>query len=242
MPIRKCPNCGLPVANLNVCPMCGASLSGNAAEKPQKEVAEKEESGVKSVIHLGSYRLSVWDFIFITICNLSIILIIINVIVGGVVWCHYPVFTLFSVYFLAFACAAKSVRRFIVRYRNAVVILNLLYGLFGFIFRMSTEISFSWTYDYFIPCNLICANIVLLSMCFVKAVPIRNILFSVVLILPQSILQFIFMLTDLTAIGRVPQILASIAFAINILTVGNLVFLYFIKYKNTIEDRLRLWE
>ncbi len=247
MSIKKCPNCGLPVGGLNVCPACGTRLDEGVDESEnQFFYASGNQDKTKKIIEehkntLSKIRLSVWDICFIAICNVAVVLMLINGILGGECWCGIPVFALFGGYFFAFAVAAGSLKRFLTRYRNAVLVLNLIAGILFAVYRFCGKNDFDWV-NYFVPINILSSCIVMLFLLLGKNIQLKNVMISSVFILGQSILQFLLMLVGISALGTVQRILSSCAFGVNFLTVINLSFLYFIKYRNVISEKFRFWE
>lgn len=242
MSIRKCPSCGLPVAGLSVCPVCGRRLDPEPEARPKSDGPEQFFSDGESV--KKAVRPTGWDMAFIIICNLSFVAILVNAIVGGPCWCHYPVFGMFSLFFILFSCFSGSFRRFLTRYRNSVLFLNLLAGIFQIVCNAAypEQGGFNWAFDYFIPINILVACIVELSVMPFKKVLMRNIIFSVFMFLGQSIIQFCLMLFGVTASEYIPRILVISAFGVNLITALNLVFLYFIKYRDMAIEKFRFWE
>lgn len=239
MSMKKCPKCGLPVGTyFAVCPKCGASIPTD-----EESAQEAFPSHTKKIVFkLGNIRFGVWDLLFLLLCNLSFALILINVLVGNESWCQYPVLGLFTVYFFAFACAAGTLKRFLTRYRNAILMLNFVAGIFELILRAIDQTALQWVFDYFIPCNLILGCIVMLLLLLHPTISVRNVLFSIALLFIQSTTQLILMLVGVTAAERVPTILVSIAFGVNLISLINLAFLYLIKFRNQVTETFRFWE
>lgn len=244
MSLRRCRNCGLPIGGLNVCPACGAKAE-NESDFDNRSGSFKDDAEIKDVakrFKVGAIVLSAWDIAFIVLCNVSLVAILINAVTGGQAWCAYPVIGAFTVYFFAFACASKTAGRFLTRYRNAVLFMNLACGIFGIIFSANGSVDLSWTFDYFIPINIFVACNVMLCWIPTKKIPMRNILISSAMIMSQSIVQLILMLAGVTATGQIARILVYSAFGVNALTTINLTFFYFIKYRNAIVEKFKFWE
>lgn len=243
MAMKKCPNCGLPVAGMQVCPVCGTRIPyGNEQKSGDTQFFSGAKQKAKSAMPNEKIRLGAWDVAFIILCNVSLVCSLINLIMGGICWCHYPVCLSFSAYFIAFACASGSLKKFLTRYRNAVLVLNIIYGLFNLVCNAAGQGNLSWAFDYFIPVNLLVANTVILCLIPCQSVPGRNITITAVMLLSQSVLQFVLMAIGLTAIDKLPRILVSCAFGVNLITSINLIFLYFVKYRNVVVEKFRLWE
>lgn len=237
MPMKKCPDCGLPVGDyFKTCPKCGATVGDGA------DAVEGGTRAKSAASKTGNMRLGVWDLLFLLLCNISFVLIMVNVFTGASCWCHYPVLGLFALCFFAFACAAKTAKRFLTRFRNAVFILNFVAGAFGLVLRAADGDSASWAFDYFIPCSLMLGCIVMLLLTLHPGIPVRNVLFSLALLFLQSTVQFIFMLVGLSAAERISKILIAVAFGVNLLSLIDLAFLYFIKFRNKVTETFRLWE
>lgn len=245
--MKKCPNCGLPVGSLEVCPMCGTNLRSENDKGSENRFYEsgsdnnQTRTGVRYCA-FSKIRLSVWDICFIAVCNVSVVLMLINAILGGDCWCGIPVFALFGSFFFAFAAAAGSLKKFLTRYRNAVLILNLIAGILFAVYRICGKADFDWTLNYFIPINLLLSCMIMLSLLFCKNIQVKTVMLSSFLVLFQSISQFLLMLFGISAANEISRILAACAFGVNFLTTINLAFLYFIKYRNVITDQFRFWE
>ncbi len=280
MSIRKCPRCGLPVADMQYCPKCGENVgawysrmnnqngdntsnqssnyannsgntytqtnnyTNNGGNTQNQNNINKTDNSKSVFVTFNNIKMTPWEVAFILICNIAFVLTLVNILVGGACWCHYPVLALFVCYFFAFACASKSLKRFLTRYRNAVFITNIIAGIYNIIYNAMTQGSnLNWALDYFVPINLIVACTVMLMMMLIPNVSIRNVMFSAIILLVQSIIQFLLFAFNLTGnSGRVSVILISVAFGVNLITVINYVFIYFIKCRNVVFDKFRLWE
>ena len=235
MSIKKCPKCGLPVGGLySVCPKCGTNVN---------LVSEEEESrSIHKVLRLGNVKIGAWELAFIFVCNIAVVLVLINVILGGVGWCHYPVCGLFLAYFFVFASASGSVRRFFTRFRNTILIFNFVVGVFNLVYRVLHLNTMDWAFDYFIPVSLIVCCTVMLLLLIHPDIKIRSVLFSIALLFVQSIIQLLLMVFGVTAGGHIQMILVAVAFGVNLLSLLNLMFIYFIKFRNQVADTFHLWE
>lgn len=262
MSLRKCPRCGLPVAGMRICPNCGTDVdahynsayrsNGNANNTNNttnfngfnvSNDNSDQKNAKRSAIIFHQLRMTPWEVAFILICNMAFALTLINVLMGGPCWCHYPVLIMFVTYFFSFACASGSLKKFLTRYRNAVFITNIIAGIYNVIYNSLSVENVNWVLDYFVPINLIVACTVMLSLLFVPTISMRNVLFSTLILMLQSIIQFILMVAGVTGhSGRVSHILISVAFGVNVMTVLNIAFLYVIKAKNMVVDQFRLWE
>lgn len=239
MSIRKCPNCGLPIGNLNVCPACGKEVM----EDSENMDCKAEYKGkVKTLLNIGNVRLGVWDVLFLIVCNLSVVLVIVNVAVGGFYWSPYPVLALNLIYFISFALASKSFKKFLTRYRNAVFVLNALAAIFRLAALAFKGQSVLWLYDYFVPVNIIVACITLTGIAAAQNVSMRSVLFSFVILFPQSAVQFILALCGVTAESKLALVLICVAFGLNLVSIINFIIIYLAKYRNRVFETFRLWE
>ena len=241
--MKKCPNCGKVVDNDAVRCSCGANVS-DAPQTNEDVTVTTAPSSTKR----GKYQMTMWDVLLLIICNISVTVIIVNVILGPAYWCHYVVLGLFGTYFLAFAIASRSIKKFLSRYRNAVLLLNFIAGMFG-LFLPGNEMK--WANNYFIPCNLILAGFVFLLLLFHKDISARTVIFSTVFLLLQSTTQLILFgfkqigyqsVDGVLQLMKVPQILIILAFTLNLMTLINIIFLYVTKFKNSVVEKFRWWE
>lgn len=231
--MKFCPNCGKALSLDAVRCSCGTYVSENpqSAQKTSTSSAETKKSGVR----MGKYQLTIWDIAFIFICNISFTVIIVDAITGNSVWSPYVVLTLLTVYFLAFACAAGSMRKLFSRYRNAVLFLNLVSGIFGLIVK-----DMRWANDYFIPCNTILAGTAFLLMLFHKDISARHVFLATILLLLESTAQFVLYLFGVIGQTDISKIFVILAFCLNLMTLGNIAFLYFTKLRYHAENS-RWW-
>ena len=231
--MKTCPNCGKNVDNDAVRCSCGADLSGAQSQhSTTKPVSER------SYAKIGRYKMTIWDIAFLFICNISFVLIIVDLVLGGISWAHFIVLGLFTVYFFAFACSSKNVRKLLSRYRNAVLLINFISGLFGLIMKD----KMLWANNYFIPCNLILAGFVFLLLLFHKDISAKNVFYSTMLLLTQSLTQLILYACGVIGQDKIPEILIILAFGLNLMTLTNIAFLYFTKFKNHVAEKFHWWE
>ena len=73
-------------------------------------------------------------------------------------------------------------------------------------------------------------------------ISVRNVLFSMLFLFTQSTTQFILMLCGVNATERIPAILVSVAFGVNLISLIDIVFLYLLKFRDRISETFRLWE
>lgn len=232
--MKICPKCGRVADEDAVRCFCGTDLSSIRKEEARTSSAH---TGVNMKITVGHYTLTIWDIVFILLCNLSFVLIIVDLLTGaGTPWSPYIVLGLYTVYFLAFACTAGSVKRFYSRYRNAVLLLNLIGGIFGLILK-----DMRWVNNYFIPCNGILAATAFLLMLFHKDISAKHVFWSTLLLLMENGIQFILFLCKVIGQTQVSKILIILALCLNLMILVNLAFLYFTRFRTHVE-RNRWWK
>lgn len=236
--IKNCPNCGLPLPPyVSVCPACG--METHFQDKP----GEKLDGALKSAfLKKHNIRLGGWDIALILICNISFIMMILNLILGGVCWFYYPVVVLFSGYCLSFSAASGNIKRFVTRYRNSIIIINLIITICNLMVSVIDKSPNIWAYEYFIPSNLLLANTVMLTLLFFSDTSIFKVMFSVFTFSFQSFILFVLLLVGVLGLSQISRILIILAFGINFISCVNLVLLYFFKYRNKILDDFKLWE
>lgn len=274
---KNCPVCGMPVSLwAKTCPTCGAKTdmteeevyggSFNASEEngtreentyqtqnglntQPRYSAQKKKEKAPFEIKFGIFRITFWDLALLLVCNLSFLSIIINAVIGGFCWCPFVTLALFLGYYIASISASKDVKKFIKRYRTAVFFLNLISGIFSIAVRALKQPQMDWATDYFIPLNLIVTSILFLLLLFNKNMPMRSVVFSTSLLVPQSFTLLVFMIicqlvpSGWLGIGldKVPQVLIILAFAINVLILVNILVLYIFKVKNKAVEKIRWW-
>ena len=240
MPIKKCNECGLPVADLyTVCPRCGARIDG---EVPAADGRAADACRPARRFFSGDLRIGAWEMLFVVACNLAVVLITVNAVLGGPAWCHYPVCAAFFGYFIVFVCASGNVKRFLTRYRNAVLITNFIAAMFSIVYKAAGIGLMDWAFDYFIPANIIAGCICLLLLPLNRKINVRGVVLSLSMLFVQSAAALALMLCGVTAAGRVPSALTAVAFGINGISLIDLIFIYFVKFRNRVADTFRLWE
>ena len=237
--IKNCPNCGLPLPPyVGVCPACGAKTNFQNKE----ETGRIDETVKSSFLKKHNVKLGGWDIALILICNIAFVMIILNMILGGTCWFYYPVIVLFAGYCLSFSAASKNVKRFITRYRNSVIIINLIITICNLIATVVTHETDLWAYEFFIPSNLLLANVVMVILLIFSDTSIFKVMFSIFTFSFQSFTLFVLLLAGVLGLSQLSRILIILAFGINFITLVNLIFLYFFKYRNKIVDDFKLWE
>lgn len=232
--MKICPKCGRVADEDAVRCFCGTDLGSIKREETKTSSAG---SGVNMKITVGHYTLSVWEIVFILLCNLAFVLIVVDLLTGPGAWCPYIVLGMYTVYFLAFACTAGNIKRFHARYRNAVILLNLIGGIFGLVLKN----DMLWVNNYFIPCNSIIAATAFLLMLFHKDIYAKHVFWSSLLLLVETGIQFILFLFDVIGQTQVSKILIILALCLNLMILVNLAFLYFTKFRTHVE-RNRWWK
>ena len=237
--IKNCPNCGLPLPPyMKECPACGSKTNFQAKSEPE----QIKDTVKNSFLKKHNVKLGPWDFALILICNIALVMIIINLILGGICWFYYPVVVLFSGYCLSFSAASKNIKRFITRYRNSVIIINLILTICNAIVLLAENKANLWAFEYFIPCNLLIANTVMVILLFFSDASIFKVICSVFTFNFQSLTLFVLLLAGVLGLSQFSRILIILAFGINFITFINLILLYFFKYRNKIVDDFKLWE
>ena len=272
---KNCPVCGLPVGfGVKICPTCGAKTdmteeevyggSFHANEQTQDESSKQEnslnhqpqgfekkkEQKAPFEFQFGIFRLTLWDLALLLVWNLSILSVVINAVIGGFAWCPFVTLALFLGYYIAVLISVKDAKKFIKKYRTTVFMLNFLSGIFSIVLRAIGQKQMDWATDYFIPINLILTSLFFLLLLINKNMPMRSVVFSTCLLLPQSftllILATICYFTPNGWLGigleKAPQVLIILAFAINLLTIVNILVLYFFKVKNKALEKIRWWK
>lgn len=229
--MKICPKCGRLAEDDAVRCFCGTDLGSI-----RKEKAKTSASGVNKRINVGHYSLTVWDIAFILLCNLSFVLIVVDLLTGKGAWCPYIILGLYCVYFLSFAFTADSVKQFHGRYRNAVLVLNLLAGIFGLAVN-----NMRWMNNYFIPCNSILAAVAFLLLLFHKDISAKHIFWSTLFLLLENGIQFFLFLGGYVGQTQVSKIFIILSLCLNLMLFVNMAFLYFTKFRSQVE-RNRWWK
>lgn len=195
----------------------------------------------KRPLRLGEVNLSWQDFIFIVIANLSVVLVIINALLANTgFWCHYPILVLFYGYVITCAALSGTAKKFLSKFRIGVFSLNLILTAASLIHYFASGKSYALiAYEWVLPIILTLTLLVMFGTMFFKTVTLLNLLLSTTLMLPQVTALFI---TALISHGEgkifstAAFILTVVNFALYIMVIVNLSFLYFVKVKNKIND------
>lgn len=196
-------------------------------------------------LKLGNIRLSWTDFIFIIIFNISIVLVLINAILNHTgFWCHYPIFILLYSYVIFVASITGIAKKFLARIRNGLFIVNLLFTITSVIYFIASDynpralIAIEWI----LPIILTATLITMLVTLFFESVSLLNILVAASFMLPQAGALFVVTIINPTLSTNEPMysnltfILSIVNFALYVLVIINVSFLYFVKVKKTLSD------
>lgn len=259
MSTKNCPVCGSPVSGYTRCPVCGSNVnmteeevyggSFSADSIPVEHLNRErprfnDKKKKKFTLNFGIFRLTLWDLAFVLICNISLVSIIVNAIVKGYCWSYWVTFGCFAAFFIAFASASGTAKKFLSRYRNGIFVINLICTVFRIVLNIQSSPEAAWLMHYFIPCNLIVSCVVFTVLLAFNVSP-RKVIGAVASLLPQSLLQFIlFLLPDRWAWaqvtgGVVSEIFVIVAFGLVVLTLINVTILYLAKLKNKVVDFFR---
>lgn len=192
-------------------------------------------------LKLGNVRLSWTDFVFIIICNISIILILINAILHHTgFWCHYPIFIMLYSYVIFIASIAGQAKKFLSRLRNGLLIVNLLFSLTSLIYFIADDFNPDALFpiEWIIPIILTVTLIIKLCSLFSGSVTLLNIITAAFFMLPQATILFVVAIINPLLINGEAMysdfsfIISIVNFALYVMVIINLTFLYFIKVKN----------
>ena len=199
----------------------------------------------KRPLRLGEVNLSWQDFIFIVIANFSVILVIINSLLAHTgFWCHYPILVMFYGFVITCAALSGTAKKFLSKFRIGVFTLNLILIIASLIhyFASGKTPSALVAYEWVLPIILTITLIVMFATMFFRTVTLLNLLLSTTLMLPQVTALFITALIshgDGKMFSTAAFILTVVNFALYIMVIVNLSFLYFVKVKNKINDSVR---
>ena len=194
-------------------------------------------------LKLGNIRLSWTDFVFIIICNISLLLILINAILHHTgFWCQYPIFIMLYSYVIFIASIAGQAKKFLSRLRNGLLIVNLLFSLTSLIYFLADDFNPNALIpiEWIIPIILSVTLIVKLCSLFFGSVTLLNIITAAAFMLPQATILFIVaIINPLLTNGEAMYsdfsfIISIVNFALYVMVIVNLAFLYVIKVKNKI--------
>ncbi len=194
----------------------------------------------KRPLRLGEVNLSWQDFIFIVIANLSVILVIINALLASTgFWCHYPILVMFYGYVIACAGLSGSAKKFLSKFRIGVFSLNMILIIASLLHYYASGKNHSAliAYEWVLPIILTVTLLVMFGTMFFRTVTLLNLLLSTTLMLPQVTALFITALINPDGMFNTAAFILSIVnFALYIMVIVNLAFLYFVKVRNKIGD------
>ncbi len=198
------------------------------------------EKTPKRPLRFGEVNLTWQDFLFIVIANLSVVLVIVNAILAHTgFWCHYPILAMFYGYVIACASLSGSAKKFLSKFRIGVFSLNLILMLASLIhyFASGKNQSALIAYEWVLPLILTVTLGVMIGTVFFKTVTLLNLLLSITLMLPHVTGIFITALINPDGMfGEAALVLSIVNFALYLMVIVNLAFLYFVKVKNKIDD------
>ncbi len=234
MPLKKCPNCGMPVAGYTKCPFCGKDL---LEEEGQQSVRPRNKK-----ITVGQIQLSPWEAGFLLVANLSLICILINAITGGTFWALYVSLTLGLIYLLAFTIASQSAQKFITRFRNLIFLINAILFICLFVSKMIDSTVVYPLVCYYVPASLIVGNIVCLLFLLNPNIGIRQIQHCILAFFVQSSTLLLFMATKAVPVSELTKILFLVSVGVNLLSTVNLIALRVIRVRSNVHNAFKFWE
>ena len=198
------------------------------------------EKNPKRPLRFGEVNLTWQDFLFIVIANLSVILVIINALLAHTgFWCHYPILTFFYGYVIACASLSGSAKKFLSKFRIGVFSINIILMIASLVhyFASGRNSDALIAYEWVLPIILTVTLIVMFATMFFKTVTLLNLLLSITLMLPQVTGIFITALINPDKMfGEAALVLSIVNFALYLMVIINLAFLYFVKVRNKIDD------
>lgn len=198
------------------------------------------EKTPKRPLRFGEVNLTWQDFLFIVIANLSVILVIVNALLAHTgFWCHYPILFMFYGYVIACASLSGSAKKFLSKFRIGVFSINLILMAASLVhyFASGKNPSALIAYEWVLPIILTITLIVMFGTMFFKTVTLLNLLLSITLMLPHVTGIFITALINPDGMfGEASLVLSIVNFALYLMVIINLAFLYFVKVRNKIDD------
>ena len=198
------------------------------------------EKTPKRPLRLGEVNLTWQDFLFIVIANLSVVMVIINALLAHTgFWCHYPILALFYGYVIACAALSGSAKKFLSKFRIGIFSINLILMAASLVhyFASGKNPSALIAYEWVLPIILTITLIVMFGTMFFKTVTLLNLLLSITLMLPHVTGIFITALINPDGMfGEAALVLSIVNFALYLMVIINLAFLYFVKVRNKIDD------
>ncbi len=242
--IKKCPGCGLPVAGLDVCPLCGRDLIADAGldDGENRFDVGTGEKLIKEFDRASSGKLSRMEILLLILSNLSVVLIVVNLIFSGLNWSCLTVQTLYFIYLATYVSMSGNLAKFVTRLGNSVFLFNIICAVCVFIHWLIADNVFLLFPDYIMPGMLIAAQLTVIFSLFSKSVTVVRALHAQLLFLVQSIVLFVLMLTEQTCADTAARILVAICFGIGVVTVLNLSFAYMFKFRKGIQEAFKFWE
>ena len=198
------------------------------------------EKTPKRPLRLGEVNLTWQDFLFIVIANLSVVMVIVNALLAHTgFWCHYPILALFYGYVIACAALSGSAKKFLSKFRIGIFSINLILMAASLVhyFASGKNPSALIAYEWVLPIILTITLIVMFGTMFFKTVTLLNLLLSITLMLPHVTGIFITALINPDGMfGEAALVLSIVNFALYLMVIINLAFLYFVKVRNKIDD------
>ncbi|MBQ7352808.1 MAG: hypothetical protein IJW54_02270 [Clostridia bacterium] len=187
-------------------------------------------------IKIGSLQLSWSGFVFLTIFNVSLALIIANLFLWKTgFWCHYSIFCL--IYFAVFfkAISSKDVKKFFSIIRTGLFFVHILIALvflINFWVKSGEARAEAWTYvvflfKWFFPISLIsiCA-ITIIAFTF-RLIRISRMFIMLLVFLPQCIVSFNIALSPLIGCNGASYAL-NLIMLISYLSIITIIFISYI--------------
>ena len=183
-------------------------------------------------------HLSLSDYIFLSVLNISVALIIANIFLWQTgFWCHYSIICLFyfAIFFKAFA--VKDVRKFFAIIRNGLFLMHIAIAftfLINFWAKSGDARQEAWTYvaflfEWFFSISLLAIGVVTLLAFAFRIIRISRTYLMFLAFFPQSIVTYNLAVSHLFNLNGASRVLTNISFVFYITIVIGFFLIYILR-------------
>ena len=189
-------------------------------------------------IKVGSLQLSWSDFIFLTLFNISLSLIIANIFLWKTgFWCHYSIICLlyFAIFFKAIA--SRDIKKFFSVIRTGLFFLHIVIAfvfLINFWVKSDEARSEAWNYvlflfRWFFPISLLVIGVITIIAFIFRQIRISRAYLMILAFFPQSIVSFNLAISPLFACEGIAKVINIISFSFYLTIVVGFFLIYILR-------------
>lgn len=234
MSVKRCQKCNSIIPEGDVCPCC----STNIHEEENKGGYMKDLPKHSSVVNVC----------FLMAINVSFVLLMINAVLGKTLWAPYPIMGLLGVCTIVNALFSKSVKKFVAKLRNGLLILQFVAWIVGAVLIIAnlSNAQLDWIFSYLTPVSSVIMILFIMVVTFIGKIDLKSVIGSLLLYLFVTAVPIVYLLfiklthvtpmPDLTMPSQLAIIVMTSAFGVTFLSLVDIGYIYLTNYKEFPEN------